>query len=121
MRSHSQSAIARRLLIVASVAVVFATLSTVVWSLSAGFDDHRTGGQVYVIYCSFCHDDGSDGAPVAHAESQWQARKDRGIDYMLEAVINGSQGMPPMGQCGDCTDHELSLAIEYMSNPEPPW
>jgi cytochrome c5 len=121
VRSRPEPARARRLLVVSAVAVVFSKLSTVVLSLSAGFDDHRTGGQVYVIYCSFCHDDGEDGAPVVHVDSQWQARKDNGFYSMLEAVKNGTQGMPAMGQCGDCSDHELRMAIDYMSNPEPPW
>lgn len=121
MASLPQQAANQRLPVVAAVAVVFAALSTVVWSLTAGFEDHRTGGQVYVIFCSFCHDKGTDGAPIVHVQADWQAPKARGPYSMLETVKNGSQGMPPMGQCGDCTDHELRLAIEYMSNPEPPW
>lgn len=121
MRSLSRPAVTRRLLAVAGVAVFFAALSTDVLSLSAGFDDHRTGGQIYVIFCSFCHDDGADGAPVVHDESEWEARTSNGLYSMLEAVKNGSPRMPAMGQCGDCTDHEFRLAIEYMSNPEPPW
>ncbi len=81
---------------------------------SGVFMHERTGGQIYVIFCSQCHDSGWEGAPVAQYKSDWEERLPKGIDAMLQTVISGSMAMPPNGQCGDCSEHELRHAVEYM-------
>ena len=36
------------------------------------------------------------------------------LDKLVETVTNGLGGMPPMGMCMDCSQEELSDAVQYM-------
>ena len=40
----------------------------------------------------------------------------KGIDVTLDRVMNGYGGMPPAGQCFECSPDQLIELIRYMSS-----
>lgn len=75
----------------------------------------REGEVVYQRYCYSCHAAGIAGAPRVGNREAWQARLDRGREALFQATLEGvPPGMPPKGLCSNCSDQELSAAIDYM-------
>lgn len=75
----------------------------------------RTGKQIYDQACTACHTAGVLGAPKNQNAADWQPRLDeKGFDTVWQNAINGINAMPPMGTCGDCSDEDIKIAIEYM-------
>lgn len=63
--------------------------------------------------CAACHVAGVAGAPKWGDAAAWTERAERGVDSMLETVINGKGAMPPRGGT-QLTDDELRASVEYM-------
>lgn len=74
----------------------------------------RTGKQIYDQACTACHAGGVLGAPKTQDAADWQPRLDKGFDTVWQNALNGINAMPPMGTCGDCSDDDIKIAIEYM-------
>jgi cytochrome c5 len=74
----------------------------------------RSGLDVYNSACGTCHSIGLAGAPKFGNKISWGSRTDKGVDALVLSVINGLNGMPPKGLCMDCTDGEISSAVNYM-------
>jgi len=78
----------------------------------------RGGEEIYSAKCAMCHDAGIAGSPKTGDAAAWTARIAQGEAVLIEHAINGFQGgagmMPPKGGCFDCTDEEISAAVEYM-------
>ena len=81
----------------------------------------RTGESIYKQVCQACHNTGVAGAPKKDDKALWAKRLNERGNYqkLLENAINGYALMPPRGGCGDCSDEEISLAIQYMSGLKP--
>lgn len=81
------------------------------------------GEAVYRQTCAACHDAGVAGAPKLGDAAAWQERRGKGIDAMLQLVIDGVQGysgaMPPRGGNMNATDAELRAAVEFMLGQLP--
>ncbi|WP_293268277.1 c-type cytochrome [Neptunomonas sp.] len=75
----------------------------------------RTGEEVYKTKCFVCHDFGVAGAPKAGDTAAWASRVAKGADALLVTAKSGIAAMPPKGTCMDCTDAELTAAIEHMT------
>ncbi|MFP3459052.1 c-type cytochrome, partial [Psychrobacter sp. SIMBA_152] len=45
----------------------------------------------------------------------WAPRIAKGKDTLLDHAINGFNAMPPRGTCMDCSDDEISAAIDFMT------
>lgn len=73
----------------------------------------RTGEAVYGTYCQVCHSGAIPNAP-AFGSDTWKTLAARGMDDLLASAIAGPTGMPPKGGCADCSDKELSDAIQHM-------
>jgi len=85
----------------------------------------RTGKQVYAYRCGACHARTTQGAPMPGDDIEWGLRARKGMDVLMEHVIDGyKQGlMPARGGCRNCSDAELKGAVVYMlrvSNVEVP-
>lgn len=65
--------------------------------------------------CSQCHLNNATGAPKAGDVSAWKKILAKGIDETLERVMNGFGGMPPAGQCFECSPEQLIELINFMS------
>ncbi|MBT0586771.1 c-type cytochrome [Alteromonas oceanisediminis] len=75
----------------------------------------RSGADIYNQACVACHGSGVLGAPKNQVAADWQPRLDeKGFDGIWENAINGINAMPPMGTCGDCSNDDIKVAIEYM-------
>lgn len=73
----------------------------------------RSGEEVYNTACTACHAVGVAGAPK-FGSSEWATRAEKGMDALLQTAISGINAMPPKGTCNDCSNDELSAAIQYM-------
>ena len=74
----------------------------------------RDGVTVYNTYCLACHMTGVAGAPKVGDPEAWKTRIEKGVDGMLATAKSGLNVMPPMGNCQNCTDSELTAAIQHM-------
>lgn len=81
----------------------------------------RSGEGVYNTYCTACHTTGVLNAPLKDDKPAWDAKLAAAGSYdkLLSNAINGINAMPPKGTCMDCSDDEISLAIQYMSGLNP--
>ena len=69
---------------------------------------------VYSQSCAACHATGAAGAPKLGDEAAWEPRIAKGMDELMNTVINGKGAMPPRGTCMACSDEDLRSAVEYM-------
>lgn len=69
---------------------------------------------IYNAFCVVCHDAGVAGAPKLGDAAAWGPRINKGMDTLLEHVVNGFGAMPPKGTCMSCTEDDLHATIEYM-------
>jgi len=74
----------------------------------------RTGEQVYQGACFACHGTGALGAPKS--ADDWAPRIAKGKDTLLTHALNGFNAMPPKGTCMDCSEDEISAAIDFMTS-----
>lgn len=81
---------------------------------SAGGGEPRSGQQVYDAACMACHTTGAAGAPKIGDAGAWSARLGKGMSALYSNAINGINGMPPMGACGNCSEEEIEAAVDYM-------
>ncbi|MDE1466065.1 c-type cytochrome [Spartinivicinus poritis] len=81
----------------------------------------RSGEDVVGLFCNTCHATGLLDAPKVGDTGAWQARLDDlgSFEEMVKSAVNGKGSMPPKGNCADCSDEEISLAIEHMSGLKP--
>lgn len=66
--------------------------------------------------CAQCHLKVSTGAPKAGDSKAWEKILSKGMDATLERSMNGYGGMPPAGQCFECSPEQLIELIRYMSS-----
>jgi cytochrome c5 len=75
----------------------------------------RTGAAIYASACAGCHEVGVAGAPKNGDVAAWDERLAKGMDKTLANAISGINVMPARGLCMDCSDEELTLAINFMA------
>ena len=73
-----------------------------------------SGQQVYDQFCFACHTVGVGGAPKLGAGDEWAPRIDKGMDVLMASTLNGLNAMPAKGTCMNCSDDELTAAVNYM-------
>ena len=76
----------------------------------------RSGEEVYNSSCMVCHASGVAGAPILGDATAWADRIAKGRDVLQESGINGlaGTGMMAKGGCGNCSDEEVTAAVDYM-------
>jgi cytochrome c5 len=72
----------------------------------------RAASQIVGDYCAGCHMSGVMNAPKIG--SSFKALESKGITNLLKVAKKGKNAMPRMGGCSDCTDEELTTAIQHM-------
>ena len=72
------------------------------------------GKQIYDTKCIICHKAGVANAPKLGDKAAWEPRIATGMDAMLAVAIKGKGAMPPKGTCMECSDDDLTAAIQYM-------
>ena len=73
-----------------------------------------SGQQVYDQFCFACHTSGVGGAPLLGDAAAWEPRVAKGLDELMASTLNGINAMPAKGTCMNCSDDELSAAVDYM-------
>jgi cytochrome c5 len=73
------------------------------------------GPGLYKTYCSACHAAGIAGAPKYGDKAAWAPRIAKGVDALVQSVVNGKNAMPPKGGVAAATPADLKLAVEYMT------
>ena len=76
----------------------------------------RSGEDVYNAACMACHSTGAAGAPKLGDAVAWADRIAKGNDVLYSSGINGiaGTGMMAKGGCMNCSDEEVSAAVDYM-------
>jgi len=92
----------------ASLAIAIALVAV------AGTANAREGKEIYDTKCFTCHATGVAGAPKYGDKAAWGPRIEKGMDALMQTVMNGKNAMPPKGTCMDCSDDELKAAAQYM-------
>jgi len=72
---------------------------------------------LYAHSCSTCHEDPATGAPRTHDIEAWTPRIAKGDAQLLAHIIDGFNGMPPLGQCIECTAEEFIRLTHFMAAP----
>lgn len=75
----------------------------------------EVGETIYRQYCFSCHSSGVNGAPLTGDIKAWALLAEKGDAELLRTTKEGILPyMPAMGLCLNCTDEELTAAIDYM-------
>lgn len=74
-------------------------------------------GEIYGHTCQTCHENAETGAPLAHDEAAWKPRLAQGDEALHDHIVNGYKGMPPLGQCIECSEDDLMTLMRFMSSP----
>lgn len=98
------------------------TATLVLAACSAGVEDggeqsrHQVGETIYRQYCFSCHSSGINGAPrMGDGEAWTRLVAEKGESELLRTTKEGIMPyMPKMGLCMNCTDEQLTAAINYM-------
>ncbi|GAB3273883.1 c-type cytochrome [Parahaliea aestuarii] len=75
-------------------------------------------GQLAGVYnrsCRNCHTIAATGAPLTGDTNVWEARLAKGMDTLVDSVVNGYGGMPPFGMCMDCDAQQFEDLIAFMA------
>lgn len=73
--------------------------------------------EIYNRSCKNCHTISATSAPLTGDSAAWSQRMDKGMDTLVDNVINGSGGMPPFGLCMDCDPEQFEALIHFMAQP----
>nr|WP_248798349.1 c-type cytochrome [Pseudomonas sp. MWU13-2105] len=71
--------------------------------------------RIYETSCKLCHSNPASGAPLTGDAQAWLPRVAQGSDTLLDHMINGHKGMPPMGLCMQCSEEQFLGLAAFMS------
>lgn len=76
----------------------------------------RSGEAVYNAACMACHSTGAAGAPKLGDVAGWADRIAKGTEALHNSGVNGlpGTGMMAKGGCMNCSDEEVTAAVDYM-------
>jgi len=70
---------------------------------------------VYGRSCISCHAVADTVAPLTGDRQSWEPRMAQGMDVLIDHVIDGYGGMPPLGLCMECEPEQFRALIEFMA------
>jgi len=73
---------------------------------------------IYRRSCASCHTVAATGAPLTGDRAAWAPRMAKGMDTLVDNVVNGFGGMPPFGLCMDCDAAQFEALIRSMATGE---
>lgn len=74
--------------------------------------------EIYDRSCRSCHTVAATGSPLSGDRSAWEPRMAKGMNTLLDNVVNGFGGMPPFGLCMDCDAEQFEALILFMATGE---
>jgi len=72
---------------------------------------------LYIRSCRSCHTVAATGSPLTGDAVAWAERMDKGMNVLVDNVINGYGGMPPLGLCMECDADQFEALIRFMATP----
>ena len=76
--------------------------------------------QLLANNCLQCHVQHGVGAPQLGVADDWIKIKAQGEDAILDNVVYGLRGMPPLGYCSACSEQDFRELIRLMTGLEKP-
>lgn len=73
---------------------------------------------IYQRSCRSCHTVVATGSPLTGDTAAWAPRLDKGMNVLVDNVVNGFGGMPPLGLCMDCSVEQFEALILFMANAQ---
>jgi cytochrome c5 len=73
---------------------------------------------IYQRSCRNCHSVAATGAPLTGDVPAWAPRLEKGMDALVDNVVNGFGGMPPFGLCMDCDVDQFEALTRFMATGE---
>ena len=73
---------------------------------------------IYQRSCASCHTVAATGAPLTGDLPAWTPRMAKGMETLVDNVVNGFGGMPPFGLCMDCDVAQFEALINFMATGE---
>ena len=70
---------------------------------------------IYNRSCRSCHTVAATGSPLTGDTSAWELRMAKGMNTLVDNVVNGFGGMPPFGLCMDCDADQFEDLILFMA------
>lgn len=71
--------------------------------------------EIYNRSCRSCHTVAATGSPLTGDKEAWAPRMEKGVNTLLDNVVNGFGGMPPFGLCMDCDADQFESLILFMA------
>lgn len=71
--------------------------------------------EIYNRSCRSCHTVTATGAPLTGDAVAWGPRMAKGMEVLLDSVVNGFGGMPPFGLCMDCSVEDFEALVVFMA------
>tara|TARA_R110002110_G_scaffold406421_1_gene626492 strand:- start:332225 stop:332602 length:378 start_codon:yes stop_codon:yes gene_type:complete len=71
--------------------------------------------QIYDRSCKSCHTVAATGAPLTGDAVAWAPRMNKGMNTLVDNVVNGFGGMPPFGLCMACDVEQFEALITFMA------
>lgn len=81
---------------------------------AVAFDGSLDAEMIYTSVCSVCHATGAAGAPMPGTDAM-SDRVAKGMDVLMQSVLNGLNAMPARGGRTDLTDEQIQVVVEYMT------
>ncbi|TDG13634.1 cytochrome c5 family protein [Seongchinamella unica] len=70
---------------------------------------------VYNRSCRNCHTVAATGSPLTGDRPAWEPRLAKGMNTLVDNVVSGFGGMPPLGLCMDCDADQFEALIQFMA------
>ena len=70
---------------------------------------------IYRRSCASCHTIAATRSPLTGDTAAWAPRMEKGMDTLVNNVVNGFGGMPPFGMCMDCDAQQFEALIQFMA------
>ena len=80
---------------------------------SVAFEGSLDGEMIYTSVCAACHTAAVAGAPQPGSAAMAD-RAQKGIDALMQTVMNGLNAMPARGGRPDLSDEQLQAAVDFM-------
>ena len=69
--------------------------------------------KLYNSVCAACHSTGAAGAPKP-GSTEMALRAEKGMDVMMQNVLNGLNAMPARGGRPDMSDEQIQAIVDFM-------
>lgn len=70
--------------------------------------------KLFVVNCALCHANENSAAPQLGSD-EWEARFAQGFEVLMKNVIEGTEGMQPLGGCAACSYEDLEILVQFIA------